>query len=141
VIAVTGSPTGMYAGASATVSIIVKQVPDVLTVPTAALHSAGGRTFVYQTKGGKQVKTYVTVGTTYGPSTQITAGLKSGDQVSVTTTTGTRGGTGTTNRNGTTRQGQFGGGGFGGGGFGGGTQGNQGGGGGTNNVNPGGANG
>jgi RND family efflux transporter MFP subunit len=134
VIAVTGSPTGMYAGASATVSIIVKQVPDVLTVPTAALHSAGGKTFVYQTKGGKQVKTYVTVGTTYGPSTQITEGLKSGDQVSVTTTTGTRGGIGTTNRNGTNRQGEFG-----GGGFGGGTQGTQGGG--TNNVNPSGAKG
>ena len=135
VIAVTGSPTGMYAGASATVSIIVKQVPDVLTVPTAALHSAGGKTFVYQTKGGKQVKTYVTVGTTYGPSTQITAGLKSGDQVSVTTTTGTRGGIGTTNRNGTNRQGEFG-----GGGFGGGTQGTQDGGG-TDNVNPSGAKG
>jgi multidrug efflux pump subunit AcrA (membrane-fusion protein) len=133
VIAVTGSPTGMYAGASATVSIIIKQMPDVLTVPTAALHSAGGKTFVYQTKSGKQVKTYVTVGTTYGPSTQITAGLKSGDQVSVTTTTGTRGGTGTTNRNGTNRPGEF------GGGFGGSTQGTQGGA--TNDVNPSGAKG
>ena len=39
VIAVTGNPTGMYAGASANVTIIVKQVSGVLTVPTASLHS------------------------------------------------------------------------------------------------------
>ena len=81
----------MYAGASANVTIIVKQVSGVLTVPTAALHSAGGRTFVYLVKNGKQVKTFVTVGTTYGPSTQVTAGLTSGDKVAVTTTAGTRG--------------------------------------------------
>jgi macrolide-specific efflux system membrane fusion protein len=128
VIAVTGSPTGMYAGASANVTIIVKQVSGVLTVPTAALHSSGGRTFVYVMKSGKQVQTFVTVGATYGPSTQITAGLASGDKVAVTTTTGTgtRTGTGTGTRTG---GGGFGGGGFGGGGFGGGTGGGTGGGG------------
>jgi multidrug efflux pump subunit AcrA (membrane-fusion protein) len=110
VIAVTGNPTGMYAGASATASIIVKQVSGVLTVPTAALHSSGGKTFVYRVRNGKQVRTDVTVGATYGISTQITAGLSSGDQVSVTTTPRT--GLGRTG-NGTNR------GGFGGGGFGG----------------------
>jgi multidrug efflux pump subunit AcrA (membrane-fusion protein) len=115
VIAVTGNPTGMYAGASATVSIIVKQVSDVLTVPTAALHSAGGKTFVYRIKNGKQVRTDVTVGATYGISTQITAGLASGDQVAVTTVARTGPG-----RTGTGNRGGFGGDGFGGGGFGGG---------------------
>ncbi len=88
----------------------------MLTVPTAALHSAGGRTYVEQVKNGKQVTTYVTLGTTYGPSTQVTAGLASGDKVAVTTTARTRVGTGTGSRTG----GGFGGGGFGGGGFGGG---------------------
>jgi multidrug efflux pump subunit AcrA (membrane-fusion protein) len=117
VIGITGSPTGMYAGASANVTIIVKQVSGVLTVPTAALHSSGGRTFVYEMKSGKQVQTFVTVGATYGPSTQITAGLASGDKVAVTTTAATRARTGTGTRTG----GGFGGGGFGGGGFGGGT--------------------
>ena len=117
VVAVTGSPSGMYAGASANVTIIVKQVTGVLTVPTAALHSAGGKTFVYVMNGTKQVQTFVTVGTTYGPSTQVTAGLKSGDKVAVTRTTGT----GTRNGTGTRTGGGFGGGGVvGGGGFGGG---------------------
>jgi multidrug efflux pump subunit AcrA (membrane-fusion protein) len=120
VIAVTGSPSGMYAGASANVTIIVKQVSGVLTVPTAALHSSGGRTYVEQVKNGKQVTTYVTLGTTYGPSTQVTAGLASGDKVAVTTTAGARTGTRTGTGTGTRTGGGFGGG-FGGGGFGGGT--------------------
>jgi multidrug efflux pump subunit AcrA (membrane-fusion protein) len=120
VIAVTGSPTGMYAGASANVTIIVKQVSGVLTVPTAALHSSGGKTYVEQIKSGKQVQTFVTVGTTYGPSTQITAGLASGAKVAVTTTTGTRGRTGTGTGTGRNGGGGFGGGNFPAGGFGGG---------------------
>jgi multidrug efflux pump subunit AcrA (membrane-fusion protein) len=72
------------------VSIIVKQLSNVLTVPTAALHSSGGKTYVYQEKDGQQVSTEVTVGTTYGNSTQITKGLASGDQVVVTTVTPAR---------------------------------------------------
>lgn len=112
VVAITGNPTGMYAGASASVSIIVKQIADVLTVPTAALHSESGKTYVLQIKNGKQVKTFVTVGTTYGPSTQITAGLSSGAVIAVTTTSNRR----VTGTGGTGNQRQFGGGGFGGGG-------------------------
>jgi membrane fusion protein, macrolide-specific efflux system len=40
VIDVTGSPTGLYAGATADVSIIVKQLNDVTEVPTGAISSA-----------------------------------------------------------------------------------------------------
>jgi uncharacterized membrane protein YgcG len=107
--------------------ITVKQVPDVLTVPTAAIHEENGQTVVYQMKDGAQVSTPVTVGTVYGATTQITKGLNAGDEVVVTarvgrTSTGNAtGGTGTT-RGGTGTSGGFGGN-FGGGGF------NQGGGG------------
>ena len=126
-IAVTGSPTGVYAGTTAAAVITVKQVPDVLTVPTAAIHEENGQTVVYQMKDGAQVSTPVTVGTVYGATTQITKGLNAGDEVVVTarvgrTSTGNAtGGTGTT-RGGTGTSGGFGGN-FGGGGF------NQGGGG------------
>jgi multidrug efflux pump subunit AcrA (membrane-fusion protein) len=117
VIAVTGNPAGMYAGASANVTVIVKQISGVLTVPTAALHSQAGKTYVLQVKNGKQVKTFVTVGTTYGPSTQIRSGLSSGATVVVPTSNPRIGTTGT-NGKGQGRQfdGGFGGGGFGGGG-------------------------
>jgi multidrug efflux pump subunit AcrA (membrane-fusion protein) len=130
-IAVTGSPTGVYAGTTAAVVITVKQVPDVLTVPTSAIHQENGETVVYQMKDGKQVSTPVTVGTVYGTTTQITKGLKAGDEVVVTartarTTTGNgTGGTGT-GGTGTTRNSTGGfGGNFGGGGV---NQGGQGGG-------------
>ncbi len=114
-IAVTGDVTGVYAGSSADVSIIVKQVPNVLTVPTAAVHSSAGKTTVTVSTKGKQVVTPVTIGQVYGAQTEITAGLTAGQQVVVTTLrlpTGT-GGTGTP-------QNRFGGGGFGPGGGGGG---------------------
>ncbi|MEO7236721.1 MAG: biotin/lipoyl-binding protein [Lapillicoccus sp.] len=99
-IAVTGAPTGLYAGTTANVVITYKQVPDVLTVPTAAIHDEAGQTVVYQMKDGAQVSTPVTVGTVYGATTQITKGLAAGDEVVVVARTGT-GGTGGTGRTGT----------------------------------------
>jgi multidrug efflux pump subunit AcrA (membrane-fusion protein) len=130
-IAVTGAPTGLYAGTAASVSIIVKQMDDVLTVPTAALSSSNGRTTVTVLQNGQQVTTPVTVGRIFGARTEVTAGLSDGAQVVLPGTFGTRtGGTGGTGGTGT-RTGGFGGGGFGGGGFGGGGFGGGGGGGAT----------
>lgn len=80
-IAVTGSPKGMYAGGAASVSVIVKQVEDVLTVPTSALHTEGSKTVVHQMVNGTQVSSPVTVGATYGALTQILGGLQAGDKV------------------------------------------------------------
>jgi len=116
-IVVTGSPKGLYAGGAADVSIIVKQIDNLLTVPTNALHTEGGKTVVHQISNGAQVSTPVKVGTTYGPVTQILSGLKAGDKVvgaafRVGGTGGTRSRTGSG-----TGGGGFGGGGFGGGGF------------------------
>ena len=83
VIGLSGSPTGLYAGGSADVSIMVKQTSGVLTVPTQALHTAGSSTVVLQLVNGKQVTTQVTVGATYGRRTQILSGLRAGDLVVV----------------------------------------------------------
>jgi multidrug efflux pump subunit AcrA (membrane-fusion protein) len=121
-ITVTGSPKGLYAGGAADVSIIVRQIADLLTVPTNALHTEGGKTVVHQLRNGAQVSTPVKVGTTYGAVTQILSGLKAGDKVVGTAfrfgggVGGTRsrgGGTGG-NGGGTGGNGGFGGGGFGG---------------------------
>ena len=112
-IAVTGSPTGLYAGGAAAVSIIVKVVENVLTVPTSALFTENDKTVVHQRRDGAQVSTPVTVGTTYGAATQILSGLKTGDQL-----VGTSFRTGGNNPAGGTRTRQSGG--SGGSGFGGG---------------------
>ncbi len=100
-MAVTGSPTGLYAGGTASVSIVVKEVADALVVPTAAITTADGKTVVTQVKNGQQVSTPVTLGMVQGNLTQITAGLADGDEVLVTrsgATPGQGGGTATRTR-------------------------------------------
>ncbi|MCL2781723.1 MAG: biotin/lipoyl-binding protein [Actinomycetia bacterium] len=101
VIAVTGSPKGMHAGDSATVTLIYKQLTNVLTVPTAAVHTVNGASVVYQMVDNKRTAKTVTVGLASGGTTQIKSGLAEGDQVvlDVATGTGNRGTTGNNNRN------------------------------------------
>lgn len=114
VIDVTGKPKGLHAGTTATVAITVKQLTDVLTVPTQAVRTENGATTVQVSKDGAVSSVPVTVGGVYGTSTVITDGLAEGDQVVVTLRTPTAG-TGQTQ--GGDGRGQFPGGGFPGGGF------------------------
>lgn len=83
-ITVTGTQKGLFAGTSVTASIIIKQVSNVLAVPAMALSASGGKTTVEKLVAGKPVKTVVAVGQTYGAQTQITSGLRSGDQIQMT---------------------------------------------------------
>jgi membrane fusion protein, macrolide-specific efflux system len=82
VIDVTGTPSGLYAGSTADVSIIVKQLNNVVEVPTAAInYSSSGQTTVTQVKAGKDVTTSVTLGQAASGETQITGGVTAGEQV------------------------------------------------------------
>lgn len=120
VVAVTGSPSGLYSGTSASVNIIVKQLTGVLTVPTLAVRTENGATVVTVARGGANVTVPVTVGQVFGAQTQVTKGLAEGDQVVLPTFGGSGFGTGRTGTGGT-GAGRTGGTGFGGGsGFGGG---------------------
>ena len=115
VISVTGHPTGLYAGSTANVSIIYRQLSNVLVVPTLAVTRTNGNAYVTIDKNGVKSQHQITVGLSSGGSTQVVSGLNSGDSVVETVPTARSGGTGGT--------GGFGGGGFrggGGGGFGGG---------------------
>ncbi len=85
-IEVTGKPTGLYAGASASVAITVEQADDVLTVPTQAVRtsestSGDATTYVYVVDGGQRTKTAIEIGATYGAQTEVTSGLEEGDVV------------------------------------------------------------
>jgi macrolide-specific efflux system membrane fusion protein len=80
-IGVTGNPPGLIAGAGATVSIIVKQLTDVLAVPSAAVHYAGGKATVEVMSGQERVSKPVTTGMASGGLTEIVNGLSEGDQV------------------------------------------------------------
>jgi multidrug efflux pump subunit AcrA (membrane-fusion protein) len=99
-IAVTGSPKGLYAGSSATVAIIVKEIANALTVPTAAIRTEGGKTVVSKLIDGAGVTTPVQVGMVQGSSTQVTSGLAEGDQVVVTGLSGSGSGSGSGNGSG-----------------------------------------
>jgi membrane fusion protein, macrolide-specific efflux system len=92
-ISVTGNPPGLIAGAGATVSIVVKQLTDVLAVPSAAVHYSGGKTTVEVMSGQQRVSKPVTTGMTSGGMTEIVEGLSEEDQVVVAAPAG--GGTGT----------------------------------------------
>jgi hypothetical protein len=71
----------LHDGASATVSIIYHQLTNVLTVPTAAVHSSAGGSYVYVSSHGKKARRVVTTGLSGGGSTQIKSGLRAGEQV------------------------------------------------------------
>ena len=82
-IAVTGHPGGLYPGASATVTLIVRQLSHVTTVPTVAVHYTSSGAVVDEIANGRQVAHPVTVGMTAGARTQIVSGLSVGTEVVV----------------------------------------------------------
>jgi macrolide-specific efflux system membrane fusion protein len=82
VINVTGDPSGLYAGASADVSIIVKQLNDVTEVPTAAIsYGSNGQATVTEVVNGAHVVKNVTTGAAENGETQITSGVQPGAKV------------------------------------------------------------
>ncbi len=91
-IDVTGERDDIYAGSSADISITVKERQNVLTVPALALHTSGNTTYVDKMVNGTATRTNVKVGETFGAQTEITSGLKEGDQIEVAVVTPTGGG-------------------------------------------------
>jgi multidrug efflux pump subunit AcrA (membrane-fusion protein) len=84
VVDVTGSPSGIYGGSSATMSIVTKELQDVVVVPTSALSYSGNNTTVTLDSGGAKVTRTVTIGAASGGNTQVTSGLVVGDKIYVT---------------------------------------------------------
>jgi multidrug efflux pump subunit AcrA (membrane-fusion protein) len=113
-IRVTGSTQGLYPGSSASVAITVKQVDNVLTVPTQAVTSTNGKTYVNVVAGTTTTRKAITIGQTYGFQTEVTKGLSAGDKVKLPSFQAGSAGTRTGGGN---QQGTFPGGGFRGGGF------------------------
>jgi multidrug efflux pump subunit AcrA (membrane-fusion protein) len=82
VIDVTGDPSGLYAGASADVSIIVKQLNNVTEVPTQAIqYDSNGQAYVTAVVNGAHVVKDVTVGAAENGETQIVSGVVPGAKV------------------------------------------------------------
>jgi macrolide-specific efflux system membrane fusion protein len=84
-VTLDGSNPALHAGSSASISVIVNQVVQVLTVPTSAVHTAGGVQTVQLLVNGQVVSTPVTVGASDPLRTQIISGVQPGDTVVVAT--------------------------------------------------------
>jgi hypothetical protein len=82
VVNVTGNPPGLYAGASADVSIIIRQLNNVTEVPTGAInYNANGQATVTEVVNGTDEVKNVTVGAAENGETQITSGISPGAKV------------------------------------------------------------
>jgi multidrug efflux pump subunit AcrA (membrane-fusion protein) len=82
-LALQGDPSsqGLRAGMSASVSVIIAQSSNTITVPTSAVHTFGSRHFVYEVHNGKEVVVPVDLGAMGDSLTQITSGVELGDRV------------------------------------------------------------
>jgi len=85
-VTLDGSQPALHAGSSASISVIVNQVVQVLTVPTSAVR--GGTAVQVLVNGVPQTRA-VTVGASDALRTQILSGLSTGDQVVIATVSST----------------------------------------------------
>jgi HlyD family secretion protein len=87
-VAVDDSDGSLLPNTNVTVTVTEQHLDNVLTVPREALHSEGGKNFVYKFNGTTLRRTLVTVGAINLTEVQITSGLKEGDTVALSTTNG-----------------------------------------------------
>ncbi|MEV4051630.1 HlyD family efflux transporter periplasmic adaptor subunit [Amycolatopsis sp. NPDC049688] len=97
-LALTSPPDGLRPGQSASVVITVAEADNALSVPAAAVQTAGSTNLVTVQENGRNVTRQVQVGLRGESTVQITSGLTEGENVVLTgtATTGTTGGTGRT---------------------------------------------
>ncbi|MDF1602709.1 efflux RND transporter periplasmic adaptor subunit [Nocardioides sp. YIM 152315] len=82
-IGVTGRRKDLYAGVSATATIITRQRQGVLTVTSRALSTEDGATYATRLEDGDETRVEVETGETFGMTTEVLSGLEDGDTVVV----------------------------------------------------------
>lgn len=80
-IGLTGNGQQLFAGQSASVSIMLAHVSSALTVPSSAVHTAGANHSVTVLRNGTASNVRITVGAIGPTRTQVLSGLNPGDQV------------------------------------------------------------
>lgn len=77
------APQGLSPGMLVHITQILIPNRIVLAVPTSALVAEASGFAVYQVQNGKVIETYVQIGAQFGNYTEITNGLKAGDEIIV----------------------------------------------------------
>ncbi|MHB8319536.1 MAG: efflux RND transporter periplasmic adaptor subunit [Acidimicrobiales bacterium] len=80
-VALPSASTGLYAGSTADVELVVRQISNTLTIPTSAVHTSGSRNYVMALENGHATRVHVSIGITDGPRTQVLSGLSAGEVV------------------------------------------------------------
>lgn len=84
-VVLSGTNSDLHSGVSASVSLVINQVSDVLTVPTSAVRPNGAGDTVETLVNNQVVSVPVTIGATDSLRTQIQSGLTEGETVVVAT--------------------------------------------------------
>jgi multidrug efflux pump subunit AcrA (membrane-fusion protein) len=80
----TESDRRLKAGQTATINVLTDDVkPDVLTVPSAAVHTANGVSRVTVVEGERTRPVTIGVGVTQNGRTEVVSGLREGQLVSL----------------------------------------------------------
>ena len=91
VVRLSGVPSTVRLGQSASVTVTTDTATGVLIVPSTAVTTAGDRSTVTVLANGVQTPTVVTLGVVGDLWTEVDSGVSSGDQVVLTTSTSTSG--------------------------------------------------
>ena len=81
VVALPATAHGFFSGATAELAVVTGTARNVLTVPTSALHTSGGQTYVLRVNNGRETTTRVRVGVIGLVLSQIRSGLRVGTDV------------------------------------------------------------
>lgn len=85
-IALTAPPSTVRVGQTASITITTATKDGVLSVPTSAISTDGTQPYVMKVTDGKESRVDVTTGMTGTTGTEITSGLKEGDEVLLSNT-------------------------------------------------------
>jgi len=75
------SVKGLRPGMGAEVEMILDELPDVMSVPIAAVFSEQEKSYCWRVTGGRQERVEVVIGATNDQYAEIRSGLKEGDRV------------------------------------------------------------
>jgi HlyD family secretion protein len=81
IIALPSADSGLYSGSSADVVISTGEVSRVVAVPTSAVETLGGRSYVLELSNGQLTRRFVKIGMVGDTYTQVVSGLAPGQSV------------------------------------------------------------
>jgi len=68
-------------GMTGDATFVLREVPNVLSIPSSAIKVENGKSYVFKSTNGKKEKAFITTGESIDTNVEITSGLKDGDVI------------------------------------------------------------